>query len=83
MKIQILHNCLECGNHEWIRGKPRCKHPEMKLEIINDDGLYYPRCPTDGTKEFIEGCPLIDLSFLDISKDWFIEELQLRMKESK
>lgn len=61
MKIQILKNCIECGLCEWMRGKPRCKHPELKLSELNDDGLYYPRCPTDGTRDFREDCPLQDI----------------------
>lgn len=62
-KIQILNSCLDCGLHEWMRGKPRCKHPNIRLkepDINNDEFLLFPTCPTDSRK-FREDCPLESL----------------------
>lgn len=63
-KVQILNSCLDCGHCEWIKGKPRCKHPETRLKEPRndyDDGLLFPWCRTDGTKNFLDNCPLINI----------------------
>lgn len=62
-KIKISNSCLDCGYCEWIMGKPRCKHLETRLEEpgIYDDGLLFPACRTDGTKNFLDSCPLINI----------------------
>lgn len=56
-KILILNDCSKCYSREWIGGKPRCTHPDIKK--IDPDGDYdlcpYPRCPSTG---FLEDCPL-------------------------
>ena len=63
-KILILDNCLECSYCRWIMGKPRCKHPAIRMEepVENwdDDGLLFPRCYTDGTQDIRKDCPLDD-----------------------
>jgi hypothetical protein len=51
-KMIIIENCMECSHHKWFEGKPWCKHPQMQAK--------YPRCPTDGTRDFLEMCPLVD-----------------------
>jgi len=68
-KILIITKCTECNHGEWIMGKPRCTHPDMKLDEpgIDDDGLLFPRCYTDGTQDILEDCPLEDeLEFGDV-----------------
>jgi len=60
-KIIIIESCMDCKKTEWIRGKPRCTHPSMMVTpCIENDECPYPRVYNDGTRPFLEGCPLDD-----------------------
>ena len=67
-KVQVLDSCLKCGYCEWIKGKPRCKHPSIKMKKPEhewDDGLLFPMCYTDGTQDIRNDCPLINIESIE------------------
>jgi hypothetical protein len=61
-KMIIINGCTECKKCEWIYGKPRCTDETMVIEQTSEnDFCPYPRVFNDGTRPFLEGCPLKDI----------------------